>query len=156
RDLALISTKEDGRQDQKRASALLGGYVESALKLSRIPHRQDLQLYAEHLGRTLYVSDHGLRSRVPRIDQNSHPGDPGHRLCEQLEQLPADLCDKATHPRDVPAWPREAGGESPCNGVTDGEDDDRDGGRRLLRGADCIRIRDNHDIHWQTHEFVRK
>jgi hypothetical protein len=91
---------------------------ESAIELVWTAHSQRLKLQLQFLRRDFRFSQYLPMHEIPGIPEDSHEGDLGDGLFEQLQLLARD-CQAGSQgrPRDVPTGPGEALRESQPNWV---------------------------------------
>jgi hypothetical protein len=97
-----MRSKESGFRDHERVSPALHHGSESRLEGGGSACLHALELDAQRLRFALDGAGHEGVARPGRIDEDSHPGDRGYRLFEQLQTLSGNLDGREFQPGEVP------------------------------------------------------
>src|SRR5262249_54010634 len=77
-------------------------------------------------GSIRYASLRALGSRIGRIDQHGNSSGLRHQIVQQLQSFRLQLTRKKIDPRQISAWPGEAGDKTELDRVFADTKDDRD------------------------------
>src|SRR5262249_56991808 len=98
-------------QDGEAICALRARRGERALELVESAHLHGVHLETQPVGRVLRVPHLPDRAGFHRIPEDRDTRQPGYRVLEELQPLPAEVPGQGTHARDVAARLSQTGYE---------------------------------------------
>ncbi len=125
-----MQRQNSGAHNDNGLGSLARCRLERPFKITRLPHLKRLELYLQHRGCALRLTELGIG--MIWVPQDGYAGYPRRRFFEQLNCLSGQLVVNISDTRDIPTRSREARHEPACDGVVAHDYDNRDRSRRSL------------------------